>query len=569
VWVAAVLPLLLVFSLALALTSFHQTAIWHVFARPHVSLSIGAEAAALAVVGGYGLRVQQVVSPIDGRAPRCALSGADGVLLDFLLVVAIFLVLLPPAVARICGAEWRLPCGCAATRGKPAELSPQLHESSQRSHTTANGTQLSLLSSPSALDVKDSLQAHQLHAARKGFGKSADVVASRSTDILSSISSVKSMVSNRVLGGRSVTFDAIEPRVFARMRFAAGFSKRELLASIQTIDDAGGGLKGGASGAFLFPSQDGRIVVKTLNAEEAASLRALAPAFAAHFSHNPNSLINRFLGQFKMFLYGRTIHFVIIQSVFSAAPPRSILTVKYDLKGSWVNRSAKPGDATLKDNDLRRDGFHSAFGWHEDLPIRLPASLHSALMETLETDSAFLSELNVMDYSLLLCAFEPEAIALSATSTKGEQNSLEDEGGHLATLPVIADASETGLGTRHVTLIEREAGVMLVGVIDVLQAWTCQKAGERCLKTRLQRRDARGVSAMPVAEYRARFLGFAREIFSPLEKETRGELIDPPNKTNDASRNHLLIAPLSYILTMGSSMSRGVRTFLGNASSPS
>eukprot|EP00967_Tisochrysis_lutea_P047706 scaffold58068_cov31-Tisochrysis_lutea.AAC.2 len=175
---------------------------------------------------------------------RCALSGADGVLLDFLLVVAIFLVLLPPAVARICGAEWRLPCGCAATRGKPAELSPQLHESSQRSHTTANGTQLSLLSSPSALDVKDSLQAHQLHAARKGFGKSADVVASRSTDILSSISSVKSMVSNRVLGGRSVTFDAIEPRVFARMRFAAGFSKRELLASIQTIDDAGGGLKG-------------------------------------------------------------------------------------------------------------------------------------------------------------------------------------------------------------------------------------------------------------------------------------------------------------------------------------
>ena len=93
----------------------------------------------------------------------------------------------------------------------------------------------------------------------------------------------------------------------------------------------------------------------------------------------------------------RTIHFVIIQSVFSAAPPRSILTVKYDLKGSWVNRSAKPGDATLKDNDLRRDGFHSAFGWHEDLPIRLPASLHSALMETLATDPAFLSELNGME----------------------------------------------------------------------------------------------------------------------------------------------------------------------------
>ena len=95
-------------------------------------------------------------------------------------------------------------------------------------------------------------------------------------------------------------------------------------------------LQGGASGAFLFPSRDGQLVVKTLTAEEtisdtpptphhpsppvfsaphpsaplssciqAAALLQLAPAFAAHFARHPDSLINRFLGQFKMYLYGR------------------------------------------------------------------------------------------------------------------------------------------------------------------------------------------------------------------------------------------------------------------------
>lgn len=62
---------------------------------------------------------------------------------------------------------------------------------------------------------------------------------------------------------------------------------------------------GGASGAFLFPSRDGQLVVKTLNAEEAVALQRLAPAFAAHHARHPDSLINHFLGQFRMFLYGR------------------------------------------------------------------------------------------------------------------------------------------------------------------------------------------------------------------------------------------------------------------------
>ena len=46
-------------------------------------------------------------------------------------------------------------------------------------------------------------------------------------------------------------------------------------------------------------------VVKTLTNEEAAALAQLAPAFAAHFARHPDSLINRFLGQYRLYLYGR------------------------------------------------------------------------------------------------------------------------------------------------------------------------------------------------------------------------------------------------------------------------
>ena len=78
-------------------------------------------------------------------------------------------------------------------------------------------------------------------------------------------------------------------------------------------------LQGGASGAFVFSSVDGAVVVKTLDAAEAELLCELAPAFAAHFDAHPTSLINRFLGCFRMKLYSQTIHFVVVSSVFAAA----------------------------------------------------------------------------------------------------------------------------------------------------------------------------------------------------------------------------------------------------------
>ena len=149
----------------------------------------------------------------------------------------------------------------------------------------------------------------------------------------------------RMLGPRPrVRFVATAPREFGAMRDGAGVDFERLQLSIESIEHAGGGLKGGASGAFLFPSQDGQLVVKTLSLEEAAALHKLAPSFARHFHDQPASYINRFLGQFSMYLYGRTIHFVVLRSAFHLHGDVSP-AVRYDLKGSWVNRTGKPGQS--------------------------------------------------------------------------------------------------------------------------------------------------------------------------------------------------------------------------------
>lgn len=221
----------------------------------------------------------------------------------------------------------------------------------------------------------------------------------------------------------------------------------------------------------------------------------------------------------------RTIHFVVLRSAFHAAPPHSTPTVKYDLKGSWVKRSAKTGESTLKDNDMRKDGFLSdgtgRSGWCEALPLALPPVQHAALLARLEADSAFLASLNVMDYSLLLCAFEvPSGWQPGSNHSHADGRIMHQQRPGLRSpappFDPIASVWGAARGASRDYVIQRESGVLLVGVIDVLQAWTCHKIGERCLKTYVQRKDAHGVSAVPAAEYQARFMRFMREIFAPM-----------------------------------------------------
>ena len=71
--------------------------------------------------------------------------------------------------------------------------------------------------------------------------------------------------------------------------------------------------------------------------------------------------------------------------------------MKYDLKGSTVDREASDKERqkekpTFKDNDFLKDG----------VKIHIGEEAKAKLMETLKADVNFLTNLHVMDYSLLL-----------------------------------------------------------------------------------------------------------------------------------------------------------------------
>ena len=132
----------------------------------------------------------------------------------------------------------------------------------------------------------------------------------------------------------------------------------------EALPGALGGLQGGASGAFVFPTADGSLVCKTLrrawHTDEVTTLLEAAPALAAHFEAHPASLVTRVYGVYSMHLYSRIFYFVVLSNVTAVAGAASPF-VRFDLKGSWVNRlvdtAAHPDASTLKDMDLVERGL--------------------------------------------------------------------------------------------------------------------------------------------------------------------------------------------------------------------
>jgi hypothetical protein len=108
---------------------------------------------------------------------------------------------------------------------------------------------------------------------------------------------------------------------------------------------------------------------------------------------NPNTLLPQFLGMYRVKLYHlrRNVKFVIMNSVYYTD---KYLQEFYDLKGSELGRSAKPGQDVKKDNDLRQKMPGEALSLTPDVRSRVRAQIR--------TDCDFLQSMQIMDYSLLV-----------------------------------------------------------------------------------------------------------------------------------------------------------------------
>jgi hypothetical protein len=207
-------------------------------------------------------------------------------------------------------------------------------------------------------------------------------------------------------------FKAFSPDVFQKLRGLEGVDDQQYLTALQTTEKEQ--LSEGASGAFMFFCGGGDYIVKTIKKGESDVLNRSLPAILDYLEENPRSLLVRFMGSYSLGVYAQTFYFVVMRNIFE---PGCDVNERYDIKGSWVNRSAAPSAPNKKVicrhcNEMfmpiNKEKCSQIVGYHEanvvlkDNDLRTKISLRAKdafpVLEVIKNDSDLLASLGVMDY---------------------------------------------------------------------------------------------------------------------------------------------------------------------------
>uniref|UniRef100_A0A6I8P8J8 Phosphatidylinositol-4-phosphate 5-kinase like 1 n=1 Tax=Ornithorhynchus anatinus TaxID=9258 RepID=A0A6I8P8J8_ORNAN len=180
---------------------------------------------------------------------------------------------------------------------------------------------------------------------------------------------------------------------FAYFRHSLGLAEKDYQHSLTSGACYLQFISNSKSKASFFLSNDKRFFLKTQDKREARFLLQLLPRYLQHLHRYPHSLLVKFLGVHSLQVaQGKKQYFIIMQSVFY---PDERITDRYDIKGCQVSRWTEPmpegSPVIVVLKDLNFEGSVLRLG-----------SQRAWLLRQMELDTAFLKDLNVLDYSLLL-----------------------------------------------------------------------------------------------------------------------------------------------------------------------
>ena len=312
------------------------------------------------------------------------------------------------------------------------------------------------------------------------------------------------------------------PELFGEIRELCGVDDSEYVKSLMSTTKEK--FSEGQSGSFLYFSSDLKYIVKTTNREEKDALVRILPQYLEHLRQNPGSLLVRFYGLHSIMMYNQRLQFVVMGNAFAGVSPSE----RYDLKGSWINRTGKNPKQKLKRGSDGGDEDESVPLFKDsDLQYKfmLPREAVQHLREQMQNDACFLATNNLMDYSLLVGVKRrrfhvqrkgsPSSSQMSFDSIEGSEygnSSLanRDSMGYsqfphkrsFHSTPNISQGQSGGIGA---AIVEGPEEYWFT-IIDVLQEWNLSKQIESVAKQILQRVDADGISAVPADVYCNRFL---------------------------------------------------------------
>uniref|UniRef100_A0A6B2L6A1 PIPK domain-containing protein n=1 Tax=Arcella intermedia TaxID=1963864 RepID=A0A6B2L6A1_9EUKA len=294
--------------------------------------------------------------------------------------------------------------------------------------------------------------------------------------------------------GTQIQFCSLAPKPFLNICKSSGFSTdylNEILQPSKFLQDA---LKNqkfseGKSGSFFVFSPDKKLIIKTIPEHEFSSMKHLIKDYYEHLMKNPDSLLIRLLGAFSLTFVHTKVYIIFMANLFTMP-----VHEKYDLKGSWVARTASESSSVKKDNDftstILMDAEHAKF-----------------FVNQIRADTAVLCKHNIMDYSLLLGVIprnkkdnnkklkNSSAISLEDLSTRDEENvDLESEPERTSPLPRTTFTSPDGELS------------YVISIIDILQTYNLDKRMERITKVYALCKDKQGLSVQEPEVYRSRFV---------------------------------------------------------------
>jgi len=164
----------------------------------------------------------------------------------------------------------------------------------------------------------------------------------------------------------------------------------------------------------------------------------------------------------------------------------------YDLKGSKIGRSTPPEKrapgVALKDVDCDQNKRKIVVG--NEMKI--------ALYNQIESDTTFLLNHNILDYSLL--------VGISFTNKDNKNASLMDKRSHASIFQRDFGGTKASLPRQNIHFF--------LGIVDILTQWDVSKMSEYGMKTFVLFQDSTQISAIKPPLYHKRFMEYMDKIIT-------------------------------------------------------
>jgi hypothetical protein len=256
----------------------------------------------------------------------------------------------------------------------------------------------------------------------------------------------------------------------------------------------------GKSGSIFLTSPNRLYIIKSATEGELRSLRLFAPDYLEHIQNNPDSLLCKFCGLYRVTAKSPEgdldMPLVVMRSAF---PVDRRKDYAYDLKGTTEDRyMMRSGSAeqVLKDLNFAEDQG----------VLVVPPLLWDQIQMAAREDVMFLQQHGIMDYSLLVGIYKVRP--------------GEEEDFNKASLQAEAQATRvlklrTFPGWRN----DGEAVMISFCIVDILQRWTLKKRCAHVLKKCFYC-SRRRIDTEPPNKYGQRFGLMVEEVLRPGDRNS-------------------------------------------------